>query len=217
MSKPAPCTCSAPGYCQRYDRQQVGRLYELCSGNCPAERSCTPEQSEAYRRLWDQQRRGVRLPPFLRRLRTFLRALLRHAADRFRRVPQREYDRRLAICRACPQHSEEKGVERCQLCGCGLKGTVVEKLRWSSERCPKKSPEWIAYVHPASRLWTWLRSWIVRGKTETVSIVYATDATPNSANDGSWDTTYARLDLHFERGRYVGSSREWPLKEIPQL
>lgn len=28
------CTCSKPGYCPRFDRKMVGRLYQICRDEC---------------------------------------------------------------------------------------------------------------------------------------------------------------------------------------
>src|SRR5262249_47235327 len=55
MSHSEPCSCSTPGFCPRYQRRMIGRLYELCSGHCPAERPCTEEMSMAYRAIWDAE------------------------------------------------------------------------------------------------------------------------------------------------------------------
>lgn len=38
-----PCICSGPGQCPRYGYLVGQRGWELCSGNCPAERPCTEE------------------------------------------------------------------------------------------------------------------------------------------------------------------------------
>lgn len=57
-----PCVCPAPNaLCKRAGVEMVGRLWELCSGH-----NCTQTQSDAYRRLWDEQAgiEGVdRTPP----------------------------------------------------------------------------------------------------------------------------------------------------------
>jgi hypothetical protein len=45
----APCTCATPNAdCRRSGHVMTGRLWELCAGV-----NCTPEESIAYRRLWD--------------------------------------------------------------------------------------------------------------------------------------------------------------------
>jgi hypothetical protein len=63
---PAPCHCDTEeqaAQCRRAGHPmilgQTRRLYELCSGNCPASNPCSPEVSERYRALWD----GLPIPP----------------------------------------------------------------------------------------------------------------------------------------------------------
>jgi hypothetical protein len=45
----------------------LGRQWEICSGNCPAERPCTKEQSEHWRGVWDgeiKQDVPAPIPPY---------------------------------------------------------------------------------------------------------------------------------------------------------
>lgn len=52
----ALCSCVGPNTdCRRAGQPMVGRLWELCAG-----KQCTPEVSEAYRRLWDSVSRSQR-------------------------------------------------------------------------------------------------------------------------------------------------------------
>lgn len=48
MSLPEPCSCPEPGWCVRYQRMHVGRLYEICKGTV-----LTPEKCARYRWQWD--------------------------------------------------------------------------------------------------------------------------------------------------------------------
>lgn len=138
MSKPTPCVCPAPNpECRRSGFPGVGRLYEICSGNCPAERPCPPGMSEQYRTAWDAKFRPKPAGPTRRqRLRSFALALWRHARDWFRRVGEAEYYRRLATCRSNACGRYQKG-DRCGVCGCGLSGAILAKARMKSEKCPK--------------------------------------------------------------------------------
>lgn len=48
-----PCACAGPGYCPRFQREILGREYEICSGQCPSERPCPPPAEQAaHRRRW---------------------------------------------------------------------------------------------------------------------------------------------------------------------
>jgi hypothetical protein len=68
-----PCHC--PAYdpaCQRAGRPMTLRLWELCANQCPPERPCVfPNDSEAFRRLWDS-RRGLVVPTVRERPCAFL-------------------------------------------------------------------------------------------------------------------------------------------------
>ena len=44
------CVCEAPGFCERFVQPMPGRLWELCSGKCPAERPC-PDEATRLRSL----------------------------------------------------------------------------------------------------------------------------------------------------------------------
>lgn len=61
------------------------------------------------------------------------KAVVRHAADRFRKLNDAEYERRLAVCRTCESCDLERLVCREVRCGCFLR----RKARWRSESCPR--------------------------------------------------------------------------------
>lgn len=67
----------------------------------------------------------------------FVSAVFRHLGTGLRNVDDKEYARRLAICKSCPQW--RKGWI-CAVCGCLLK----VKARWASESCPLDPPKWPA-------------------------------------------------------------------------
>lgn len=69
----------------------------------------------------------------IRKAARFGRALARHAADGFRKLNDEDYDRRIAVCRACPSCDVERLVCREVSCGCFLR----RKARWRSESCPR--------------------------------------------------------------------------------
>lgn len=129
MKKPAACRCSSyDPACTRRGGLMTLRDWELCANKCPPERPCRPDASERYRRHWD----STAEPPWKR----FLRALLRHARDWFRRVSKAQYLYRLAVCGACPHYVASYPGGRCVKCGCGLAGKVMAKASWKSEKCP---------------------------------------------------------------------------------
>lgn len=141
MNTQQSCQCEGPGWCPRYQREMVGRLYELCSGKCPLERPCPPQEKlDQYKEQWslttgqDTQR--------FRLILNFLRSVVKHAKNWFHRVPENVYQERLAVCRGgCPYYHND----RCQKCGCGLVGQLVAKCRWASEQCPLDPPKWKAW------------------------------------------------------------------------
>lgn len=56
---PPPCRCPThDSKCERTGRPMTEREWELCSGKCPMDAPCTPEDSEKYRRLFDDLREG---------------------------------------------------------------------------------------------------------------------------------------------------------------
>ena len=133
------CRCAGPGWCETYRREVLGREYELCSGNCPPNRPHPgPRVTAALRAGWKLQARSR----VLRKSLGFLTAAARHAADWFRRVPESVYQERLAVCLPC----EHYHLAQCRKCGCGVRGRIIAKARWASERCPLDPPKWDVYV-----------------------------------------------------------------------
>jgi len=61
-------------------------------------------------------------------------------------LPQRVIDKRLAICKACPQYDEVK--HRCKLCGCcsgPSQKKWLNKLAMANEECPDRPARWGRY------------------------------------------------------------------------
>lgn len=75
-------------------------------------------------------------PPLARQAVNALAAAGRFVASGFATVDKAEYERRLAICKACDQYDAEK--RRCILCGC----KTAAKLRMAAEHCPLPEPKW---------------------------------------------------------------------------
>ena len=49
------------------------------------------------------------------------------------------------ICKDCPSFIRSTDIKgKCRECGCGLKeyGSVLNKLAWSTTKCPLKEPKW---------------------------------------------------------------------------
>ncbi len=77
-------------------------------------------------------------PGPIRKAAHFGKAVIRHAADRFRKLNNEDYERRIAVCRECSSCDVERLVCREVRCGCFL----TRKARWRSETCPlNKWPE----------------------------------------------------------------------------
>jgi hypothetical protein len=62
----------------------------------------------------------------------FAAAWALHVATGMRTVREAEYQRRLALCRACEFFQDNK----CLSCGCRVAGDVIAKARWAGEQCP---------------------------------------------------------------------------------
>lgn len=140
VSKTLACRCPTESAahetgCQRAGCLTVGRLWELCSGQCPPERPCREGLSESYRELWDGAKQR-QIPRFLQRLVTFLCSWWRHARNWFRQAPTAVREARLALCRACEYYLPVYTGGRCAKCGCGIGGAVLDKTKWRSSRCP---------------------------------------------------------------------------------
>ena len=78
------------------------------------------------------RKRAAKNPGLLAAAVNFAGAVVRHARNGGRAVPEGEYRRRLALCQACP----ELDGNTCRRCGCRVAGDVVAKCRWASEACP---------------------------------------------------------------------------------
>lgn len=71
-------------------------------------------------------------PNILRKVVSFTRAAIRHAADGLRRTTESEYMDRISVCRTCDKFSGTDQKPGCSKCGCSLR----VKLRWRTEACP---------------------------------------------------------------------------------
>lgn len=67
---------------------------------------------------------------------SFGKAVVGHVKAKRRHATERQYQERLAICKACDYWAKH----RCKLCGCWK----ALKLRWATSECPDKPPRWTA-------------------------------------------------------------------------
>jgi len=157
-----PCRCSGPGQCERAHRKMSQRDYELCSGNCPPERPCTPETSVAMRRLWDtgppvqyrepvvpinmasegSVRIEIQEPGLAQKMVNFKSAYQKWVEAGKPLTPPEERARRWAICEACEFRDKQKNT--CKWCGCPLEAAgffasmlgAPAKIDMATEGCP---------------------------------------------------------------------------------
>lgn len=96
-------------------------------------------QREGYRRIVREMAADTppaAYPPLLTQAASAAKALGRFVGSGLATVDQAEFDRRRAICGACPNF--DKAQDRCRKCGCSL---AVKP--WSkAETCPDDPPRW---------------------------------------------------------------------------
>lgn len=172
-----PCECIQAGYCPRYNLDMPERLYQLCSGRCPPENPCTDQMSLGYRIRLSVMARGDSLNDlrprrnrsgWIRRVLTFMRALVYHATQGFRLVPISVFIQRTRVCTGdpagprqdglplqpkCPHYMKDYPGGRCGKCGCGIAGQVGTK--------PEASLPWYRLVARIRRRWNkvWGKAW----------------------------------------------------------
>lgn len=154
----APCRCKTAeegARCMRAGVRMVGWLWELCSGNCTAQRPCPGDMSLIYRALWDSIYGGwynwiwwrVWWAPrqwfsrtSVKRYLTFAQAALSYVLAGFPCATDAEVTFRRATCDPCFWRDKEK--DQCTQCGCHLGGKkeLVAKLAWATEQCPLYDP-----------------------------------------------------------------------------
>jgi hypothetical protein len=113
-------------------RTGVGHYRYLCLGHPD------PKVREEYRELvWRiAEAPQQAYPSALEMAGNALSAAARFVASGFPTVDESEYDRRLSLCRQCPQFDPQ--TSRCRLCGC----KTQLKLRMATEHCPADTPKW---------------------------------------------------------------------------
>lgn len=146
-----PCQCPKPGWCPRWKREMLGRLWEVCSERYSSNRSPPlPGVRDQMLAEWRRAARWYAVQAVLR----FGVAVLRFLINWCQTVPQRVYEERLRICTTLRQGNpcahwtpREDRSPHCSRCGCrGL------KWRWASEKCPLSPPHWDTY-QPTSWVW----------------------------------------------------------------
>lgn len=67
-------------------------------------------------------------------------AIIDWAKDDFQKVPKDVFEKRLSICRGCPNWDQTGfcGVGKCLICGCS-----VAKLYLRTSKCPLPEPKWV--------------------------------------------------------------------------
>lgn len=83
---------------------------------------------EHYRRVVERLATGE-TPSIAEQAVSVVKTVARSAKAGFAMVDDAEYERRMAICRACDQFTAK---QRCRLCGCWMKA----KNRLATEPCP---------------------------------------------------------------------------------
>ncbi len=126
MSKCASCPIdgqcrSYPALCQRHAEDPARWLKVVDLVNEPDEFSPPGEAPNA-----------PDYPPLAKQAANALGSALRHVASGLKTVDQVEYDRRRAICQACPTGRYVEAEDRCEACGCYL----AIKPWGKAERCP---------------------------------------------------------------------------------
>jgi hypothetical protein len=145
------CRCQSEGWCERFGRYMFGREHEICSGKCPPERPCPPEDVRAFTlatwaQSWGAPVEGgakaiqaFRQPTLRQRLASYVEALRRwRKAGKPRRTPEQIAVLR-ATCHACPYWNDG-----CTICGCSdnqwLRGVLgmAKKMKMATEPCSDK-------------------------------------------------------------------------------
>jgi hypothetical protein len=142
--KPDPCRCPVANEdCRRAGHPMVGRLYELCSGNCPPESPCSPALSEQYRSLWDK------LP---------VPALQAHAA------PQRPEVAAAMQAPMPPAPTAGPGTELMELLkslgiqespGCACNAKARQMNAWGVAGCKERRDEIVQWLRDGQQLFGW--------------------------------------------------------------
>lgn len=129
MDEP-PCSCSAPGWCERFKLQQGTRAHALCQGTC-----CSAEQSQAYRRRWAREAGGVVAAPppaaHAWRQRWNLATSCIHRGDKTGAQ---------VGCGECGARHEVIPVLTCVVHGLCTERVSVERLLASCRRCQDRKP-----------------------------------------------------------------------------
>lgn len=169
-----PCKCPVPNNeCFRAGVPMIGRLWEMCSNNCPSERPCTAKQSEEYRKLWDSfpkteqqqiQTKTEELPTeqtLIQRIANFAYAMkieLEWRAKGGSGPTDEEKVERRKICDSnrCGMHDAKN--DTCTACGCYLEKGLLPprpfgKLDCSTQACPRNLWSYVGgYIPPQAQI-----------------------------------------------------------------
>lgn len=113
------CQCEKEGWCQRYNCNMTGRMYQICKG--------TSGLSEEKRLAFLDNL--IKSPSLLKKAVKFTWAIVKHMATGLAKVTDEAYEERLKICAGCDKLTAARD---CSLCGC----PVDLKASWQSESCP---------------------------------------------------------------------------------
>ena len=147
------CILNENDWCDRHQTIHIGRLKEISQ--------MENDFGEKYRQLWDDvliKPEKYALEPvdfsncqqnikqqskittsnitLYEKIKSFIKAWIKHAKNKFKNNEEAEQKRRLNICRMCvhrsPKINSPEEQWTCDKCGCWLK----RKAKWAEQNCP---------------------------------------------------------------------------------
>jgi hypothetical protein len=116
------CECPLAGYCRRHDRVMTERQRSFCNGT-----SGLPREQEE--KLMGRLAASSGAPPsLLTQAAGLVGAAVDHVVHGLPTVSEPERLARLAVCRDCPEFSNNT----CKVCGCNM----GVKASWKRQDCP---------------------------------------------------------------------------------
>lgn len=133
------CTCTGPGYCERFKIEQQQYPWEVCQGRHGE------EKGRRYRRKWAAELTAT--PNTTRKVFNAAAAVgrvaVRAATGRPYKAPPEVSAARLAVCQANTCGHYDAAGDECRKCGCGMQrhltlGIISRpgKTELAGERCP---------------------------------------------------------------------------------
>jgi DNA-directed RNA polymerase subunit RPC12/RpoP len=81
-------------------------------------------------KVYDDGSTTVKPPPLTEKIKNFSASAIKHAKNRFKKVPEEVSNKRYEICKSCPLY--DVGSDSCKKCGCRMS----VKTTWATESCP---------------------------------------------------------------------------------